>query len=173
MTVNYIHQNHQLQNHANYRLFIADYVVLVLLIVEGENKILKLRYNEKLLIFGSRMLMFHILLKAMIVLEPLGTEFSCCIEDPLVAFNCCLLFGRDVVCLTYSPFLFSILSYTYTRNVWTNCTNSDLDITSWLKRTKHRKKFSYTSGYFSALRTYNKTVITYNHWIIGSLEITD
>ena len=32
-----------------------------------------------------------------------------CVEDPLVAFCCCLLFGRIVVSLTYSPFPFSIL----------------------------------------------------------------
>ena len=35
--------------------------------------------------------------------------FLASVEDPLVAFGCCLLFGRVVVSLTYSPFPFSIL----------------------------------------------------------------
>lgn len=37
-----------------------------------------------------------------------GAGFSSCIEDPLDALLRCLLFGRVVVCLTYSPFQFSI-----------------------------------------------------------------
>ena len=37
------------------------------------------------------------------------------IEDPLVAFGCCLLYGRVVVALTHSPFPFSILCYKFYR----------------------------------------------------------
>ena len=40
---------------------------------------------------------------------PPGAGISRCIEDPLVAFDCCLLFGRVVVSLTHLPFPFSIL----------------------------------------------------------------
>ena len=35
-----------------------------------------------------------------------GAEVSRYIEDPLVAFGCCLLYGRIVVALTHSPFPF-------------------------------------------------------------------
>ena len=41
--------------------------------------------------------------------------FSRCVEDQLVAFGCCLLFGRVVVLenVTYSPFQFSISNHCY------------------------------------------------------------
>ena len=40
---------------------------------------------------------------------PTCTGVSRYIEDPLVAFGCCLLYGRVVVALTRSQFPFSIL----------------------------------------------------------------
>ena len=42
-----------------------------------------------------------------------GAGVSRHIEDPLVAFGCCLLYGRVVVALTHSPFPFSILLTIY------------------------------------------------------------
>ena len=45
-----------------------------------------------------------------------GTGYSRCIEDPLMASGCYLLFGRVVVSLTYSPFPFSMLFVDY--RVW-------------------------------------------------------
>ena len=39
-----------------------------------------------------------------------GEGVSRCIEDPLMAFGCCLLYGRVVVPLTHCPFQFWILS---------------------------------------------------------------
>ena len=42
---------------------------------------------------------------------PSGVGFSRCIEDPLVAFRCFLLFGQVVVSLTHSTFPFSILIF--------------------------------------------------------------
>ncbi len=47
-------------------------------------------------------------------------------------------------------------SQTYPKNGCTSCTNSVLDITSWLNRTKQRKKLSYTSGFRNAFRTLEK-----------------
>ena len=40
---------------------------------------------------------------------PPGARISRCIEDLLVTFCCCLLYGRVVVSLAHSPFSFSIL----------------------------------------------------------------
>ena len=40
---------------------------------------------------------------------PSGVGVSRYIEDPLLAFGCCLLYGWVVVALTHSPFPFSIL----------------------------------------------------------------
>lgn len=34
--------------------------------------------------------------------------FRCCVEGPLVAFGCYMVFRRVVVCLTYSAFHFSL-----------------------------------------------------------------
>ena len=42
---------------------------------------------------------------------PPGAGIFRCIEDLLVTFCCCLLYGRVVVSLTHSPFPFSILLY--------------------------------------------------------------
>lgn len=52
-------------------------------------------------------------------------NFSNCIEVPLMAFGCYMLFGLIVVSLTHSIFLFSILSY-----VVENKLDIDLLITS-------------------------------------------
>merc|ERR1719458_1851533 len=42
------------------------------------------------------------------------------------------------------------------RKVEVICTNSCREITSWLKSTRQRRKFSYTSGLLRALRTLSK-----------------
>ena len=42
---------------------------------------------------------------------PPGVEVSSCIEDPLMAYDCCMLYGLVVVSLTHSPFSFSILHF--------------------------------------------------------------
>ena len=56
---------------------------------------------------------------------PTGAGVSSYIEDPLVAFGCCLLYGRVVVALAHSRVPFSILlysyfdlSFVYTLNYW-------------------------------------------------------
>ena len=46
----------------------------------------------------------------------MGAGISRYIEDPLVAFGCCLLYGRVVVALTHSPCPFSILFHNYTKS---------------------------------------------------------
>merc|ERR1719245_2466190 len=42
------------------------------------------------------------------------------------------------------------------RNGDTSCTSSDLETTSWLNNTKHRRKLSYTSLFFRAFLTLSK-----------------
>ena len=53
---------------------------------------------------------------------PLGAEISRCIEDLLVTFCCCLLYGWVVVSLAHSPFPFSILYITF--HTKTNLSNN-------------------------------------------------
>ena len=45
---------------------------------------------------------------------PPGARISRCVDDLLVTFCCCLIYGRVVVSLAHSPFPFSTLKIFYT-----------------------------------------------------------
>ena len=48
------------------------------------------------------------------------------------------------------------VSLTLLRKGDTTCTNSERETISWLNKTKHLRKFSYTSVFFRAFRTLSK-----------------
>lgn len=55
-----------------------------------------------------------------------------------------------------------IKTITYPRKFAANCTSSDLDITSWLKSTRQRRKLLYSSLFFRAFFTWRYEV---NKWL--------
>ena len=74
-----------------------------------------------------------------------GAWVSHYIEDPLVAFGCCLLYGRVVVALTHSPFPFSIL-YVNMYLIFVKCFKKKSPRSRTIKWNKTMKKDKHKTG---------------------------